>query len=151
MSYTAKINDPKRTREVFETNYPDANFDDYAGFTEAGDLVSVVHPGLAQRLNVSVENVREIARLHVTRYEICTAAEALNPTSAEDNINIRILHANFVDNEFKLQELWGFDRNANFHRFWEFPHCTCPNMDNNDRLGSSYHVIDMSCPVHGTL
>lgn len=50
--------------------------------------------------------------------------------------------------EFKLQDAWGFERNANFFRIWERPKCTCPKMDNEDRYPYG-HIISGGCVLHG--
>lgn len=51
--------------------------------------------------------------------------------------------------EFELQELWGFKRDATRHRYWyRVPGCTCPIMDNDDRLGVNERVINSICPYH---
>lgn len=53
--------------------------------------------------------------------------------------------------EFKLQELWGFNKDANYHRFWfEINSCTCPKMDNIDDLGTGYRHINTQCMIHGS-
>jgi len=49
--------------------------------------------------------------------------------------------------EFRLQELWGFARNANYHRFWERPKCKCPTMDNED-MYPYRGVMSGGCPLH---
>lgn len=66
----------------------------------------------------------------------------------EDPKKLKKLAKQLTRLEFKLQKLWGFPRNANFHRFWEVPKCECPKMDNEDRYPHS-QVINQSCPLHG--
>jgi len=51
--------------------------------------------------------------------------------------------------EFKLQEAWGFEANANFHQFWKLPHCDCPELDNMDAYPYRSYV-NMSCVLHGS-
>lgn len=51
--------------------------------------------------------------------------------------------------EFTLQSLWGFDCNAQFHEWYLIPKCECPIMDNRERQGTKYNIINLSCPVHG--
>lgn len=53
-----------------------------------------------------------------------------------------------TDVEYQLQDLWGFERNPNYHRWFEVPRCSCPKMDNSDSLGSSTRYHDGTCPVH---
>ena len=53
------------------------------------------------------------------------------------------------ENEFEIQELFNFDRNYAFHRWWEVPKCTCPTMDNQDWWGNDRCYISGDCPIHG--
>ncbi len=52
--------------------------------------------------------------------------------------------------ETTLQLLWGFhyDKNYQTYRFG-FRECTCPKMDNRERVGKGAFVYDKSCVVHG--
>jgi hypothetical protein len=52
--------------------------------------------------------------------------------------------------ETTLQFLWGFsyDKNYQTYRFG-FKECTCPKMDNRERVGTGEFVYDKSCVVHG--
>lgn len=50
--------------------------------------------------------------------------------------------------EYHLQRLWGFPEDANFHKGWLLPGCSCPSMDWSDAYPhQSYH--NSSCPIHG--
>lgn len=51
--------------------------------------------------------------------------------------------------QFKLQHEWNFERNINYHRFWELPKCTCPKLDNEDRYPCGYYISNTNCPLHG--
>jgi hypothetical protein len=52
--------------------------------------------------------------------------------------------------EYRLQYLWGFPMDKNYHKYWfEVPGCTCPKLDNHDMIGSSRAVFNMTCPFHG--
>lgn len=52
--------------------------------------------------------------------------------------------------EFKLQKLWGVKKDKNYHTYWMAPKaCTCPKMDNMDRLGYG-RIIAGDCPLHGS-
>jgi hypothetical protein len=52
-------------------------------------------------------------------------------------------------NEYRLQELWGFPKDPNYHRFWEMAGCTCPKMDNEDAYPTGYYTRSGNCPLHG--
>lgn len=51
--------------------------------------------------------------------------------------------------ETTLQLLWGFpyDKNYQTYRFG-FKDCTCPKIDNRERLGTGTFIYDKGCVVH---
>lgn len=52
--------------------------------------------------------------------------------------------------EYELQTLWGFKTDKNYHSYqWGLKNCSCPRMDNLDRLGLPSKVINPTCPYHG--
>lgn len=65
--------------------------------------------------------------------------------------NILELEKKIETLEFKLQELYGFRIDSNYHRYWlKNDHCSCPRMDNLDPIyfgGGKIHRSD--CPIHG--
>ena len=98
---------------------------------------------LQQKL--SEAEVEQILCIHEYKLTICTKMEALPP----DNPKVKAYAKRLEQLEFLLQDAWKFPRDANFHRFWEMPHCTCPKMDNEDAYPSDYYVLNLSCPIHG--
>ena len=64
---------------------------------------------------------------------------------------IKEIHFDLHTISFAEQEALGFDKNKEYHRFWEWPYCRCPRLDNEDIIGlpGKYHSMD--CPVHGWL
>ena len=69
-------------------------------------------------------------------------------TLTDDSKKLKELAQELRGIEFKLQELWGFPQDGNFHRFWEAPKCKCPKMDNKDRYPHR-QIISSKCPLHG--
>jgi hypothetical protein len=54
------------------------------------------------------------------------------------------------DLEFKLQAAWGFSQDKNYHNRWNrIFGCTCPTMDNKERIGTPYRIFNTSCKWHG--
>ena len=51
--------------------------------------------------------------------------------------------------ENEIQELFNFEANINFHRFWETPKCKCPKLDCEDAWPTGYYTISGDCPFHG--
>lgn len=51
--------------------------------------------------------------------------------------------------EFILQDILGYERNADFHKYWpNIDGCTCPKLDNLEQLGYG-RIISEDCPFHG--
>lgn len=52
--------------------------------------------------------------------------------------------------EYVTQFLWGFPLDRDFHRYWNrVKGCECPHLDNQERCGTHYRVINPICPFHG--
>ena len=101
------------------------------------------HLILQQKLSES--EVLQILKLHEYRLTIRAKMKALPP----DNPKIKAYAKDLEHVEFLLQDAWKFERNINYHKFWEAPHCTCPKMDNDDAWPSGHYVRNFGCPVHG--
>jgi len=92
---------------------------------------------------VGIEKLKEI---HIERMKLEEQME---------NTNDPILLHKFAQKreqiEYRLQKVWGFPEDSNYHRWWEVPKCTCPRLDNLDNYPTKYRNIDLQCPVHGKL
>ena len=64
---------------------------------------------------------------------------------------IKEIHFDLHTISFAEQVALGFDKNKEYHRFWEWPYCRCPRLDNEDIIGlpGKYHSMD--CVVHGDI
>lgn len=89
-------------------------------------------------------NLEKLKQCFSMKFHIMDMMEQL-----EDEADIRIMDRTLQDIEFRIQELFNFPPNKNFHRFWERPHCTCPRLDNQDSWGTNHIVVNMGCIVHG--
>lgn len=116
------------------------------------DVYSVFYQGkLAYTLNKSLldkqnawGNLTEIIEAH--ELKLCIY-HLIHET--KDKVLLKSLAKDLTEVEFELQTLWGFEKNANFHRFWETPKCLCPKLDNSDMYPNQYYIINNSCPLHG--
>jgi hypothetical protein len=73
-----------------------------------------------------------------------------NELSKETDSNeIKLLIFQWHVIQLKLQELWGFEMDKNYHKFWNLTACTCPKIDNEDRHPSGYYVYSGDCSLHG--
>jgi hypothetical protein len=106
---------------------------------------------LVTRLGVSDENLEEIKRLHW--HKLALFDDMVTNESSEVVLRNKKLYESYVyaieQIEFKLQELWGFTQNRDFHYWFDVPLCTCPKMDNRERYGTPYRIISGDCKLHG--
>ena len=102
----------------------------------------MINPNHPQVKNLSNDEKETINNLHEIRESIIKAA-------ACDVYVAKRIYKLWIENEYTLQRLWGFEENANMHRFWEYPYCTCPKLDNEDRYGTSSYIVSRDCPIHG--
>jgi len=88
-------------------------------------------------------NLEEIKEAHWLKLMIYEMIE-----EETDPKMLKSLAQDLTEIEYYLQELWKFDRDSNFHMFWEYPKCQCPSMDNRD-MYPYRQVINLGCPLHG--
>jgi len=91
-----------------------------------------------QKLYNKVEEIFEVQRAYID--------EDIKPEPSLLQSWDEMLH----DIEFKMQELWKFEKDESYHHYWfEQPFCSCPKMDNHERIGTGDFIINCNCPVHG--
>jgi len=62
---------------------------------------------------------------------------------------LKDLAASLEEAENDLQRAWGLEADPNWHTYWLAPSaCTCPRLDNYDRLGFG-RIFSADCPIHG--
>lgn len=98
---------------------------------------------LVARQGLTDEAVEMLKVLHVRRL---TIEDAMKTADAN---HLKKLANQWTENEFQLQDAWGFKRDKNFHRFWECPRCTCAKFDNEDAWPTGHYWITEDCPLHG--
>lgn len=103
-----------------------------------------LNPNFLRKQNIDEAGEKVILELHELRLNIDDKMK-----SEDDPVKLKILDKEYTEIEFKLQDAWGFPRNAHYHRFWNRPKCTCPKMDNEDAYSTKYSIINHSCPLHG--
>lgn len=112
-----------------------------------GEVVHYINPRLAARQGLTDLQIDELKDLHIKR---CQLYERFTYFLTQENSYIPELLKEYTAGEFAMQRLWGFPEDANYHRFWDIPACTCPRMDNNERVGTPYHITSSECPLHGS-
>jgi hypothetical protein len=120
--------------------------DKYA--VEYNGQVTVLNSYLVESRHIDDETLERLKETHVVRLKIFEAAR--EAAEHDDVDTLRKLASIFTALEFEQQALWGFSQDADFHRWFDLPGCTCPKSDNVDRLGTPYSVIDLQCPIHGS-
>lgn len=116
--------------------------DDHAVYNHARQ--NGLNGTLALRQKLTITRVNEIKKFHVARNGLFHAAELLAEQGRYEEV--RLLQDAMHEVEFKLQELWGFDKDKDRHTFWyRLPHCACPKMDQMP----GRHTINLNCPIHG--
>jgi hypothetical protein len=102
-------------------------------------MINKLHP---QYDNLSIEQVEAITSLHHGR-QIVVETAALNADIA------KTLYPLWYQFEKTLQELWKFPNEDAFIRFWRYPYCTCPKLDNDDAYPTGFYTTNGDCPIHG--
>lgn len=97
-----------------------------------------INTQLADSRNLSQTTRQEITDVHrELDYLLNNPHVVPDPVVAVENL------------EYQLQELWGFPQDCDCHsHWWRIKGCTCPSLDNKDRLGTGYRVIAGDCPWH---
>ena len=103
--------------------------------------VTKLNGELLKKQNVSPENELELELV----YEKLSHVIAF-PEEYEDPVKL------IEGLELKLQFLWDFPQDTRYHRYWKaIKGCACAfhQMDNWDRFGTPYRVVNSGCPWHG--
>ena len=110
----------------------------YKNYNESFNLTLLKSKGKEHNLN-------KLKEVYIELFKIFEKMENTNKP-----IILYRLNKNIETIEYKLQELWGFDKNSDFHRYWFMcPKCTCPQLDNHDMIGTGQRYYGNECPIHG--
>lgn len=105
------------------------------------------NPKLADKQGLDEITREVIDKLHLLRDLIELSAEKQSEDFTEEDLKEH--YKVWYENEKLLQKLWKFEENEDFIKFWNFPGCTCPKMDNNDNYPYGRYVTVQTCPIHG--
>jgi len=96
--------------------------------------------------NLTIEKVEELKDTYIEMFKIFEQIE-----NSTNRVKIFKLNQQIEPLEFKMQKLFGFKVNRNYHRWWRnCPKCTCPEMDNKDALGTEFRYYNDNCFIHGS-
>jgi hypothetical protein len=105
----------------------------------------ILNNKLIERQKIDEKVVEKIKSIHRKRIKLFNQIEKEN-----DSEKLKLLAKKIDDIEYDLQDAWGFPRDNKFHSWWyRMPKCTCAKLDNQERLGCEFKVINESCPLHG--
>jgi hypothetical protein len=112
------------------------------------------NPALADKQDVSELNREVIDKLHILRDLLENHSINLKGQDFTDSEHTEVeyqkeIYKIWFENEKLLQKLWNFPDNEDFIKFWNFPACTCPKMDNDDNYPFGRYVQFQNCPIHG--
>ena len=114
------------------------------------DTLVFEYSGVKYRLNENLvnrqkawNNVEAIKETHWLKHVIYDMIR-----ETDDAKLLKSLAQDLTEIEYELQGLWNFPYDANYHRFWEAPKCTCPVIDNQD-VYPYMHYRTLNCPLHG--
>ncbi len=116
------------------------------------------NPRLADKQDVGEFERKLIDKLHILRYLLNANVSELyqkyqkSKQKKKKELLKQLINSNYeewIENERVLQKLWNFEENDNFIKFWDFPACSCPHMDNNDNYPTGYYIKSQTCIIHG--
>lgn len=110
-----------------------------------GEFVTRLSQRLAEKQGVTDDELQALRASHQLRLYLFQIAD----NNREHPLTLQMLARMFSHLESEQQELWHFGADLNFQRFFDLPGCTCPRMDNEERLGTPYKIYDTACPIHG--
>ena len=120
--------------------------DQYAVYDNDGTLICVLNEALAQKQCITTMGLVSLKVVHKERYRYIKKMAACSPDEKEV---LRWLAGKITELDRELQKLWSFPVDDNYHRWWEVPHCSCPDLDNRENYGTMYRIINGNCPIHG--
>lgn len=117
---------------------------DYKVYGPDGEVLCYLNDRLAIRQGITDEQLEALKVTHQLKHMLFEAAKKY----LERPTTLRMLAASFDSLETEQQKLWNFNPDPSFHRFFDFPGCTCPKIDNAERLGIPQKIHSLSCSIH---
>lgn len=115
-----------------------------------GECLTRLDSGLAQRQQVTDEQRAALILSHQLKHVLFEGARAVIAAGgpARDS-KLLLLAEQFAALEAQQQRLWNFKVDKRYNHFFDFPGCTCPKLDNAERVGTDYTITAHDCPLHG--
>lgn len=116
-----------------------------------GEILGHLNSALLQRQQVTAEQHTALLLSHQLKHVLFAGAKDVltEPKTEGRSIKLRLLAKMFSTLETEQQRLWNFPLDTSYHRFFDFPGCSCPKLDNAERLGSGFVIRATDCEIHG--
>ena len=101
-----------------------------------------INLSMARERNCDIELLKGLYKIKGTIFNLCEK-------HIDDPLQLRCYHKMLHQVDNTIQEAWNFPQNENYHKFWYWPGCQCPALDNEDHWGSSRRIYSSKCPIHG--
>lgn len=102
----------------------------------------VATPELLKKRGIPRQSAEKINHLHSYR-------EYLEEERANGHMSKTLFDKLWTQNENYLQKLWKFPIDPSRHKFWASKYCSCPKLDNEERMGTGNFIINSECLLHG--
>jgi len=112
-------------------------------YDQNNNVIAIINPVMAKDKGLDDTHIQAINTSHQIKHFLFDLAR-----KSENETEIEMLASLVESLEFLQQKIWGFVPDRSHHRFFDFPGCTCPKIDNEDRLGGGERVYNPECPVH---
>jgi hypothetical protein len=108
-------------------------------------VIGSLNPDFVEKQGITNAAVKKLKKLHGEKESIFEQMEA-----TDDKVELRELVKGLQEVEFKMQEAWGFYKDVRYHSWWyRAPKCSCPKMDNAEKIGTGFSIITAKCVLHG--
>lgn len=104
-------------------------------------MINKDHPSYK---DLTSDDSLSISYLHTVREYIEVLAE-------RDIVQAIKLYPLWEQVQCTLQRLWGFKEDKSKIRFWKYPGCTCPKVDNEELYETKFSYMNAECPLHEEL
>lgn len=102
--------------------------------------MTILNHNLIKKQNLSISRV---TKLYIAHDELSALLSKDCPIPDSE-----LAHA-IESQEYKLQRLWGFAPDRDWHKYWyRTERCTCPKMDNDDLIGVWQRWFASDCKLH---
>ena len=99
---------------------------------------------------VTEDQCNDLLHLHKSVNKLLDVEEELIKSNSLKKETAKYIKELLTNIEFEMQDRWNFKQDINYHIHWlKLRGCSCPKMDNKERVGTGYYVIDSKCIYHG--